>query len=234
MKRYLLILAALLASPQAHAANSTVAAMTPAAALSGTELVYVVQGGGDRKATPAQFATYFQGLITGDCSISGNAIVCTKTNGVAFAPSATIDTTNATNIASGSLADARLTSNVPLKNASNAFTNANSFSGSTTWTGNLITPIRTVTAAGAITVSATTDYFICVKKTSGAATTVNLPASPTIGLTFLIKDCKGDAATNNITITPNAGNIDNSATLVLNANLQSVAVTFDGVGWFVN
>jgi len=29
-----------------------------------------------------------------------------------------------------------------------------------------------------------------------------LPATPATGLTFVIKDCKGDANTNNITITP--------------------------------
>lgn len=39
----------------------------------------------------------------GDCVLSNPNFICTKTNGVAFAPSATINTTNANNISSGIL-----------------------------------------------------------------------------------------------------------------------------------
>lgn len=46
--------------------------------------------------------------LSGDCTIPTlPGIVCTKTNGVSFAPSATIDTTNAGNISSGMLPPAR-------------------------------------------------------------------------------------------------------------------------------
>jgi hypothetical protein len=101
------------------------------------------------------------------------------------------------------------------------------------FTSGMIYKTRVVTAAGAVTV-ATSDYYIGVNKTVGAATTVNLPAAPTTGTTFIIKDEKGDAATNNITITPAAGNIDNAATFVMATNNQSATVIYSGSQWVVN
>ncbi len=91
-------------------------------------------------------------------------------------------------------------------------------------------PVRVVTAAGAVTIT-TADYVVVVNKTVGAATTVNLPASPATGLTFIIKDGKGDAATNNITITPAAGNIDGAATKVIDANYGSQIIAYNGSEW---
>lgn len=46
--------------------------------------------------------------ISGDCTNSGAALTCTKTSGSNFAPSATTDTTNGSNIASGTVAAARM------------------------------------------------------------------------------------------------------------------------------
>ena len=102
-------------------------------------------------------------------------------------------------------------------------------SGATTATTGRIVAVRVVTAAGAVTVAATDDVVV-VNKTVGAATVANLPAGVT-GRRFVIKDGKGDAATNNITITPAAGTIDGAATLVINANYGQATLVYNGTQW---
>lgn len=87
---------------------------------------------------------------------------------------------------------------------------------------------RIVTAAGAIT-AATTDHIIEVNKTVGAATTVNMPScASNAGLVLIIEDGKGDAFTNNITLTPSAGNVNGQTTFVMNFNYQGETVFYDG------
>lgn len=88
---------------------------------------------------------------------------------------------------------------------------------------------RVVIAAGAVTVTAA-DYMVIVNKTSGAATTVNLPAG-VLNTIFIIKDGKGDAAANNITVTPAAGNIDGASTYVMNTNYAAIGLVYNGTQW---
>lgn len=101
-------------------------------------------------------------------------------------------------------------------------------SGTVTTTGR-IGGTRVVTAAGAVTVTST-DETVVINKTVGAATTVNLPAGVT-GRTYVFKDGKGDAAVNNITITPAAGTIDSAATLVINTNYGRITLIYNGTEW---
>jgi hypothetical protein len=116
--------------------------------------------------------------------------------------------------------------------ANNAFTGNNSFAGTSTWTGSLITQVRS-SAAATVTASATTDYSFCLDPTSNAIN-VALPATPATGLTYLVKDCTGKAATHSITITPNSGNVDGSATFVMSTNFQSIGLTYTGAQWSIN
>lgn len=114
----------------------------------------------------------------------------------------------------------------------NAFTGNNTFAGSTTYNGPIITGVSSGSAATQ-NLTSTSKYFLCLDATS-TAITVNLPGSPTTGLTFLIKDCTGHAGSNNITVTPATGNIDGSGTFVMNTNYQSIAVTYTGSQWSIN
>ena len=77
----------------------------------------------------------------------------------------------------------------------------------------------------------TTDYVIFVD--TSAARTINLIASPVTGTTYRIKDNVGSAAANNITITPNAGNIDGASTYVINSNYGSIDLVYNGTSWSV-
>lgn len=105
--------------------------------------------------------------------------------------------------------------------------------GRTNLNGGLAQATRVVTAAGTVTTTSD-DYAVIVNKIVGAATAVTL-TNPVAAFkqNIVIKDGKGDAFTNNITITPSAGTIDNAATYVININLASVTLQFDGTNWWV-
>lgn len=91
---------------------------------------------------------------------------------------------------------------------------------------------RVVTAAGAITALAT-DGIIVVNKATGAATPITLEASPATGAVHIVKDGKGDAQTNNITITPASGTIDGSPNIIINQNRAAVTLIFAGAEWSI-
>lgn len=77
-----------------------------------------------------------------------------------------------------------------------------------------------------VTVSATTDSTVVTNLGTPGAVAVNLPAGAD-GQMFFILDGKGDAVTNNITVTPNgAETINGAATLVMDHNGQGLWVQF--------
>jgi len=96
----------------------------------------------------------------------------------------------------------------------------------------IVTGVRVVTAAGAVTVT-DTDSIVVINKTIGAATAVNLNSSPVLGQQVRIKDGKGDAATNNITISPASGTIDGAASSVINTNYGAKMLVYNGTEWSV-
>ena len=90
-----------------------------------------------------------------------------------------------------------------------------------------------VATASPVTVAAATDCIIVSKLSVAGAVAVNLPAGVTKQI-FCVVDGTGDAATNNITITPNgAETINGAATLVLNSNREGVVLSYSGTEWVV-
>lgn len=71
-----------------------------------------------------------------------------------------------------------------------------------------------------------------IKKAVGAATTVTLPPSPQIGQIAIVKDGKGDAQTNNITVQGAASaTIDGAATDVIASNFGAAWYQWNGTEW---
>jgi hypothetical protein len=73
--------------------------------------------------------------------------------------------------------------------------------------------------------------------TTSAAFTVTLPSSPTRGQFVVIVDYAGTAATNNITVSPNGGNINStSSNAVLATNRQGITFTYIDAtqGWLAS
>ncbi len=114
-----------------------------------------------------------------------------------------------------------------LENTGNKYLNA-------TVRGNLNVILKTATDYTVLK----TDQYIGVTSTASARiiTLPNTVSSALIGSSgqiWTIKDESGGAGTNNITITPNGGTIDGSATFVINQNYGSADVMFDGTNYFL-
>jgi hypothetical protein len=158
------------------------------------------------------------------CSTAGSALIWTTNTGFGCNTSIT-----AAAVPAGGLTGSTLASGV----TGSSLTAIGTGSAAISVTGALTVSTRVVSAS-TDTASATSDYFLCVTYTSTGAVTETLPSSPPAGLTLLIKDCGGAAATNNITITPSSGNIDGTSTYVMRTNYGSVAVTFVNSQWSIN
>jgi hypothetical protein len=72
------------------------------------------------------------------------------------------------------------------------------------------------------------DYFLCVDVVGPAS--IILPTS-VVGKIYVVKDCDGDANTNNITVTATGSTIDGAASAVINTNYGSLNFVFNGTEW---
>jgi hypothetical protein len=90
---------------------------------------------------------------------------------------------------------------------------------------------RIITSGSAVTVLAA-DGTVIIKKTTGSPTTVTMEASPAAGAVHKIKDGKGDASTNPITIQGASGaTIDGAANFPLDVDWAAVALEWSGTEW---
>ena len=75
-----------------------------------------------------------------------------------------------------------------------------------------------------------TDYFLCVDV--AAPVTITLPTG-ILGTVYVIKDCDGDATTNNITIQGTGGQLVDGSTGVINTPYGSISLIFNGTEWSI-
>lgn len=95
-------------------------------------------------------------------------------------------------------------------------------------TGLQIAP-RIVTAPPVTMTSS--DTVLVVRKTTGSATAITLPTPNGSGQVITIKDGKGDAATNPITITPASGTIDGASSYAISTAYGVWRGFWDGTTW---
>lgn len=84
------------------------------------------------------------------------------------------------------------------------------------------TPEYTVTAQ---------DYFLCVD-TSTTPVAITLPTG-ILGTVYIVKDCSGDADTNNITVTGTGGELVDGSTATINSPYGSLSFIFNGTEWSI-
>lgn len=92
---------------------------------------------------------------------------------------------------------------------------------------------RVVTSGASVSIL-DTDTLIMINKTPGSPTLVTLPATATDSRMLIIKDKKGDAVINKITIVVSGGGtIDGLTGFVISQNYQSVTLMFCGGSWSI-
>jgi hypothetical protein len=96
--------------------------------------------------------------------------------------------------------------------------------------GGFVANVVTKTTAYTCDTGSVPDYVVLCNLS--APHIMTLPAN-TLGRVIRYKDIAGNAATDNITITPASGNIDGASTYVMNVNHQAIEVVGDGTNWWV-
>ncbi len=75
------------------------------------------------------------------------------------------------------------------------------------------------------------DYFLCVD-TSTQPVAITLPTG-ILGTVYIVKDCTGDANTNNITVAGTGGELVDGSTATINSPYGSLSFVFNGSEWSI-
>ena len=75
------------------------------------------------------------------------------------------------------------------------------------------------------------DYFLCVD-TSTQSVAITLPTG-ILGTVYIVKDCAGDANTNNITVAGSGGELVDGSTATINSPYGSLSFIFNGSEWSI-
>ena len=103
-------------------------------------------------------------------------------------------------------------------------------SGSLTWSPGP-TSIPKIITVGGYEVLEDIARTVIVNKTVGGPITVIPPPAPILGQQLIIKDGKGDANTNNITITSSGTTIDGNSSILITHSYQSFTILYNGTEW---
>ncbi len=91
--------------------------------------------------------------------------------------------------------------------------------------------VTSITSAAPYTVLADDDYIAIT--TLAAPFQIDLPATPTVGDTFTIKDATGNAAISNVTVSGGANNIDGAGSFLMSQPYAAATFTFLNGQWSV-
>jgi DUF4097 and DUF4098 domain-containing protein YvlB len=96
-------------------------------------------------------------------------------------------------------------------------------------TASEVMKVTSVTASGTYVATAN-DCVILVNKTVAGTSTVTLPSGPLQGRMIVVKDARGDATANPVTVS-GAQTIDGLSSTSLSANYAGITLVFSGVQW---
>lgn len=175
--------------------------------------------------TTVQFASTVTAVSIRQADLTTNSGTGAATTVQAQNETGTTSVGGALNLTSGTGTSTNGAVNLQVGGTTTASLVTNKFVLNKGWRRNVVS----VTAG--LTIPDGYDYIAITSLT--APMTLTLPATPTTGDSFTIKDAVGNAATNNVTISGNGNNIDGASTAILSQNFSALVLTYTGTQWSI-